>query len=266
MDYAAIDQSLRATAYVMLPPLTDAERNEVLGYLLSRPVFPGSHIRVAAQKNSGILDPVSRDTVPNDSAICISLRDAILTPVILEKAMALTDFVSGYLGRDPALSYSANSFYTRPAQGPTRPDIQEFHRDADDPAGFLAMFVYLTDVLNDEQGPHDIIGPDGVMRTIYGPAGTMFLAQTSHEHRGRRPLHGERGIAWWRWCVSNPPDSYLWDQNSPISASELGDRYPSDPRLRESLRLLVTTDLAPPQTVRMQARMNGKPLAVTVQG
>ena len=238
MDNTAVEHSLRTTAYAILDPLTDAERDEVLGYLLSRPVFPGSHIRVAAQKNSGILNAVSRETVPNSDAICISLHDAILTPVILEKALALTDFVSNYLGRDPALSYSANAFYTRPVQGPTRPDIQEFHDDRDDER-FLAMFVYLTDVLNDEQGPHDIIGPDGQMRTIYGPAGTVFLAQTSHKHRGRRPLHSERGIAWWRWGISDPPESYRWDDNHAIPAAELGDRYPSDPRLRESLRLLA---------------------------
>ena len=254
----------------MLDPLTDAERDEVLGYLLARLVFPGSHIRVHAQKNSGILNAVPRESVPTSDAVCISLHDAILTPVILEKALALTDFVSAWLGRDPALAYSANSFYTRPARGPTRPDIQEFHDDRDDPAGFLAMFVYLTDVLNDEQGPHDIIGPDGQMRTIYGPAGTVFLADTKHLHRGRRPLHSERGLAWFRWGVSNPPPSYLWDQNEPISAAELGDRYPNDPRLRESLRLLVVTDPMPTyaarHTMRMQATLNGKPLAVTVQG
>ena len=267
MDYAAMDRNLSTTAYTVLPPLTDAERDEVFGYLLSRLVFPGSHIRVAAQKNSGILNPVPRDTVPNDSAICISLRDAILTPVILEKAMALTDFVSGYLGRNPALSYSVNAFWSRPSTGPTRPDIQEFHDDRDD-VRFLAMFVYLTDVLTDDDGPHDIIADDGIMRTIYGPAGTIFLADTRHQHRGRRPRNHERGIFWWRWGISDPPASYTWDDNSPIAASELGSRYPKVPRLQESLRLLATPKPASIIRPLMQATMrssDGKLMPIQVR-
>ena len=129
-------------------------------------------------------------------------------------------------------------FWTRPGTAAIRADIQDFHRDADDDR-FLAMFFYLNDVLNDDAGPHDLIGPDGVCRTVVGPAGTVFLADTSLPHRGRKPTSGERGMAWYRYGVSDRPAANVWDKIEPVPPELMGGRLPPDGPLRDSIRLLV---------------------------
>ena len=171
--------------------------------------------------------------------VCVASETALLAPYLLERALALTDIAAEYLGVETPYLYSTNAFWTRP--GPARPrgDLQEFHRDCDDER-FLVMFTYLNDVSTDANGPHDLEGPDGVTRSIRGVAGTMFLADTSHPHRGRKPTTHERGIHWFRWGVNERPASYVWDGTRPVEASVLGDRYPADPRLRRSLSPLVT--------------------------
>lgn len=198
-------------------------------------VYPEAHVPQTARRDGR---PRVDRSVTGSECVCTELSDVVLAPYLLDRALALTDVAAAYLGRDPPLLYSANAFWTRPGTASTRPDIQELHCDADDDR-FLVLFVYLTDVLDDADGPHEMVGPDGVARKVYGPAGTCFLADTRNRHRGLKPISRERGIAWARWGVSDPPASYVWDGNYAIDAARLGDRYPADPRLRESLRLLV---------------------------
>ncbi len=231
-------EDLQARGFSILRPLSDSELAETNGFLLSRSIYVDAHVP-QTQRNRGADTRYPRASAPASECVCVHTDDAILAPHLLERAMELTDVAASYLGRDPPVSYSANVFWTRPGPGEVRKDIQAFHRDADDDR-FLAMFVYLTDVVRDDDGPQDLEGPDGVSRAIYGSAGTVFLADTSRPHRGRKPTTGERGIAWWRWGVSDRPAANEWDKIEPISAGRLGLRYPSDPRLRESIKLLVT--------------------------
>lgn len=230
---------LRTNGFAMLKPLQAVELAELRAFLLSRPVFPDAHVPQTARNRDPAATPVPRSAAAGSECICIPTADAVCSPHLLERALAMTDVASAYLGRDPAVAYSANVFWTRPGPAGSRPDIQEFHVDSDD-VRFLAMFVYLSDVETDAQGPQDLVGPDGVQRTIRGPAGTVFLADTSRLHRGRKPSQGERGLAWWRWGVSDRPEANRWDNIEPVSASWLmPGRYPADPRLQESIRLLV---------------------------
>lgn len=236
MDVQAIVDAVRALGFAVVDPMPLHEFRELRDYLYSRQVLPDSHVPITAKQRNRQLCP--REQAKDWDCICLTLSDAILAPHVMELGFQYLDVAGVYLGRSPPLAYSTNAFWTRPSMGQTRGDIQEFHDDHDDTA-FLAMFVYITDVVAEEDGPHDLIGPDGVMRTVYGPAGTVFLADTRHQHRGRRPRAGERGMMWYRWGVSEQPWSYGWDENKPIEAVLLGDRYPTDPRLRESIRLLV---------------------------
>lgn len=236
MKTAAVLAALRTTGFAVLSPLDGIE--ETNAFLLSRQVYVDAHVPQTA-RNRGYDTRVPRRLAMTSECVCVHTDDAILAPNIFERALAMTDVAAAYLDCEPPVAYSANAFWTRPGPLAERADIQSFHVDRDD-VRFLAMFVYLTDVLAAEDGPQDLEGPDGVVRTIFGPAGTVFLADTSRSHRGRKPLQAERGLAWWRWGVSERPEANRWDKIEPVAASRLAGRYPEDLRLRESIRLLVT--------------------------
>ena len=217
--------------------MTRGQIEETNAWLLSRPVFADAHVpQTARNEGRGMVD---RDAAAGSEYVCVHTDDAILAPHLLELGLSTVNLAAEYLGREPPVGYSMNVFWARPGST-LRTDLQAFHRDADD-VRFLAIFVYLTDVLTPEDGAHDLRGPDGVVHTVLGPAGTMFLADTSFEHMGRKPQTRERGIAWFRWGVSDRPAAGVWDGIVPIEASRLGDRYPTDPRLREAIRLLAVS-------------------------
>lgn len=236
MDREVKIAALRSHGYVFLDSLTPQQVTALNQYALSRPVYRDAHIPETARRQG--LEPRPRREASDSECVCLSLSDAIQAPFLLERALELTDAVAAYLDCDVPAAYSANIFWTRPGKN-VRPDIQESHRDLDD-VRFVVMFTYLTDVLADQDGPHIIEGPDGNVRPIYGRAGTAFLADTSNLHCGLKPLREERGIAWWRWGVSDPPEAYRWDRNEPIPHTEILARYPDDLRLAWSMRLLVT--------------------------
>lgn len=229
--------TLRDYSYQIVPGLTQSQVDEVLTWFSTCPVYADAHVPQTARNRGQGHQP--RDTLPpTEERFCARTEDAILAPHLLELGLRHTDLAAEYLRRDPPVAYSMNAFWTRP--GGTAPywDIQEMHCDADDDR-FLALFVFLSDVLEEADGPHQIEGADGVVRSIYGVAGTAFLADTSRLHRGVKPARGERGVAWYRWGVSPRPAANVWDKVEPVDAALLGGRYPSDPRLRESVRLLA---------------------------
>lgn len=227
---------LRKQGFAVVDPIPPEQFEETRDYLHWAPVYLNAHVPQTAKSRGE--DYAPREAASQSECFCTPMWAAITAPHIFEKALELTDVAAAYLGRDPPVCYSANAFWTRPGNGALREDIQAFHSDADD-VRFLAMFVYLTDVLRAEDGPHQITGANGVISTIYGPAGTVFLADTARPHRGQKPTSGERGIAWFRWGVSDRPPANIWDNNRPIRPGRLLGRYPDDPRLRESIKLIV---------------------------
>lgn len=237
-DHDATLDALRTFGFAVLETIPQKEFDDVRHYLHSRQVIIDAHVPQTA-RNRGDFMLHDRSEAAASECICIHTNDAIRTPHLFEKALSLTDVASEYLGRDPAVAYSANVFWTRPGAAALRDDIQSFHVDQDD-VRFLAMFVYLDDVREPADGPQDLEGPDGIKRTIYGKAGTVFLADTMRPHRGRKPTSKERGLYWWRWGVSDKPPAGQWDKIVPIPSSGLGSRYPSNQRLQESIRLLVS--------------------------
>jgi hypothetical protein len=234
----AILASMRETGFAMLDPL--AEITAMNAFLRSRPVYVDAHVPQTARNRGedARFDRENRRAVVSE-CVCVHTDDAIVAPGWIERALDLTPIAAAYLSVTIPVAYSANFFWTRPGPAALRGDIQDFHRDADD-SMFVGMFVYLTDVLSDADGPHELEGPDGVVRAIFGPAGTMFMADTSFPHRGRKPTSGERGFGWWRWGVSDRPPANEWDEIRPVPVAALSGRLPLDARKLESLRLLVT--------------------------
>ncbi len=216
-----------------LSPEKIAETNT---FLLSRPVYADAHVpQTARNLHRG---PVGRNDAQTSECLCVHTWDAIRAPHLLEIALEYTPFAAEYLDVERSVAYSMNAFWTRPGPAATRADIQELHCDQDDDR-FLAMFVFLTDVLTDEDGPQELAGPNNILRRIYGPAGTVFLSDTMRPHRGLKPRSRERGIWWFRWGISERPAAYVWDKIEPLEARCLGNRYPTDTATRDLLRLLI---------------------------
>ncbi len=110
------------------------------------------------------------------------------------------------------------------------------------------MFVYGTDVLCEEDGPHRfVLGSHDestigahVAPPVLGPAGTTFLADTRGLHMGVKPTSTEpRLIVWARYGVSERPWAYGQDQLAPVDADRLGDRYPPDAATRKMVELVA---------------------------
>ena len=221
--------AFRRDGFLMLDPLTGGQVDKVLSFLKGRQVFNGRH--VVQGDTTGFS---SWDAAAGSNVLAWTLGDAVLAPHLLERALATRDFAAEYLGVETPYLYSMNVFLTRPGQA-VRPDIQDFHRDGDD-IRFLPMFFYLTDVGPDARQE---LRFDGKTIFIEGPRGTTFFSDTMREHCGLKPQHNERIIAWARWGITAPPPSYLWDKLAAIDAALLGDRYPTDPALRESIKLLA---------------------------
>ena len=215
---------VRQNGCVLLPPYSHDRTCDIASYLAGRPQYVGQ--------------VWERDSRPWDGGpvSCWSLADVLTAPRLLERALALTGLVEDYLAAPP-LMYSANAFTTRPAAS-TMPNIQELHRDHDD-VRFLALFVLLSDVPTPADGAQELLSPSGDVVRFFGPAGTAWLADTRHLHRGVMPASRPRTLAWVRWGVSDPPPSYVGAGVSPLPRSVLGDRYPATQRLRDSIKLLV---------------------------
>lgn len=205
----------------------------MLAYLKTCPTYHG-HVKGAsvAPRQKG-------------NSTCWAPEDVLRAPYFFEYVTRLTYVAQSYLGRLPLL-YSVNAFTTYPIEGPPNPDIQDWHRDKDD-TKFLALFIYLTDVLTEADGAHlfkqgthsHAVITEGPIATVLGPVGTAFMADGRGLHMGIRPSSKPRTIAWARWGISDPPASYLWDKQSPVSREVLGYRYPDDPELRDSIHLVV---------------------------
>lgn len=186
---------------------------------------------------------------------CVDMRDAVLAPGLFELMVDHYGFARTYFGEQPIL-YSMNAFWTQPAaSGELYQDTHEWHRDLDDRKQ-LVIFVYGTDVAtrfgdgahlyqigthlveDSALGRHVRAPPPHVVREITGKAGTVFLSNTRGLHMGCRP-NKPRMLAWGRWGVSRPPESYRWDQLQPTDKKLLGDRYPVSPEIQDAISFVV---------------------------
>ncbi|WP_194152294.1 phytanoyl-CoA dioxygenase family protein [Muricoccus nepalensis] len=196
---------LRQDGLAMLDgPPPPADPGEMLAYFRAqRVVGPGRRLMRLEEVEPG----TSMASYPLSTVVaCPGLMEAINAPGLLR-------LVAGYLGCKPTIS-SLGVRWSLPAAA--RPEAtQLFHRDPDD-WRFLKLFVYLTDV-GAEDGPHVYVrgshntaaqlrarpyqraalereyGPRSI-RTVTGPAGTTFVADTHGIHMGLPPAGAPRLI------------------------------------------------------------------------
>jgi hypothetical protein len=250
---------LRAKGFAYAPPLSTRQIAEVNAFLYRQDVFNGHVIGHSDGKPMPWLEAARRNDWPT---FCVTLETALATPYLFEHALAMLPLVRDYFDGERPLLYGINVFWTQPSQVSYR-DTHDWHRDPDDEKQ-LAMFVYGEDVLEPAHGAHlyqadtrmappppdcntrlqleahmhkqnATLGltcaPERVI-TVLGPAGTTFLSDPSGVHMGIRP-NKLRMLAWMRW------GTHGYFAGAPTSKDWLGDRYPSDPELQQSLRRLV---------------------------
>lgn len=242
--------ALRRDGIVRLPQMPRNAMETIWRHLKDRNVY-NAHVQA-----KGTEPPVRLRTALADARwpmMCHSMHDAVLAPWLLEAALDLRGLAEAYFDGERPLLYSMNVMWTQPAPG-SRPylDTHGWHRDGDDRKQ-LVMFMFGTDVGLDgahlyQRGTHRITDADlgwdfrdppvTVIETIYGVAGSVFLADTGGLHIGLRPRK-HRMLAWARWGVSDPPESYVWDKLQPVPRALLGNRYPTDPVLQEAIHLIV---------------------------
>jgi len=237
-------ETLRRDGIALLPTgLRVDHAAELAAHLRASPCYPG-HVKVYGDRVPRTFEEI-RET---HDLWCHDMRDVVLAPHFWDFVISLMPTAVEYLGSAPHL-YSLNAFWAKPG-GSIWKDLQTFHRDADDDR-FLTLFVYGTDVLDVNDGPHlfragtharpdlapeDCFEQEFAPVSVYGRAGTAFLADTRGLHMGMKPTHGERLLLWARWGVSERPASYDWDQLEPVP---VGDRYSIDPVTRELVKLVV---------------------------
>lgn len=206
---------------------------EINTYLSRCNVYDG-HVRRAGNNRPS--------KIGDNPADCYSLEDMMMAPHILDLALMYSTVPQGYL--NPMYLYSINIFNTYPTSNPPIGYIQEFHRDSDD-VKFIALFIYLSDILEEKDGPHQYItgthnGTDtGNIVSMYGVAGTAFYSNGQGLHRGLKPVSGPRRILWIRWGVSAPPRTYVQDGIQPVSSKIVNDYESLTPYQKNMLKLLI---------------------------
>lgn len=241
-----------AMSPVFLTPTQIADTNRYLSMCL---VY-NAHVR--AKSNSSMLqyEAINGNKWP---MFTVDMRDAVLAPHLFELMLGYYEFAKAYFDGEQPILYSMNCFWTQPAPG-SQPyqDTHGWHRDLDDRKQ-LVVFVFGTDVWTADDGAHlyqrgtqnvsdQALGrdfrlpPPDIIETISGAAGTVFLSDTRGLHIGLRPRK-LRMLAWGRWGVSTPPQSYAWDALKPVDKALLGARYPSGEDkagLRDAIRFVVS--------------------------
>lgn len=185
----------------------------------------------------GQTNPISdRNTAPSNCS-CVSMHDVILAPHWFEVSLYMTEIVKEYFNSKNIVLYSYNTFYSNPA-GSDYMGVQNWHTDSDS-ENFLAMFMYLTDVMVIEDGPHAFEQRNGERVDIYGPAGTIFFADTRQMHMGHKPKTKARGMTWARWSTDSNPRTYSIDGLEPIDRKLIGKRFPKNTVTQNIIRKVV---------------------------
>lgn len=194
---------LRRDGVTVLAPLAPrATIGRIASYFMQQPVIGADG------------QPTSLNDLPaSAAAAAYDLETVVNCPGLLEliNAPSVVEIVSAYLGCKPTLS-SLGVRWSFPSRE-TQARFHNFHRDVDD-WRFLKLFIYLTDV-DEGAGPHCYVrtshrtafgivdggykradlrarfGADN-LRTITGPSGTTFLADTIGVHCGEPPTRRAR--------------------------------------------------------------------------
>ncbi len=171
---------LRKTGLVRLGQVSWVE--EFTGYLASCERFPG---HVKARPRAGIS--------------CNSMADVMAAPRFLDYAKSFTPLATEYFG-EPAHLWSLNAFYTDD-KTPYIPGVNGLHRDRE--AGkILVLFMFGT--YTGADAAQFIATSPLRYDAIWGPAGTVWLADTTRHHFGLLPRE-PRTLVWARFANCIPP-------------------------------------------------------------
>lgn len=214
----SIVRDLKINGITMLRPMRGIE--DTVRYLKAQPDYPG-HVKVYSGESN---------------ARCYDMKTVMVAPWFLRYALSFTSSVAEYLNTPLPRLYSVNAFWTYPDQGHV-PEVQNWHTDKDDD-NFVALFVYGTDVMDDDDGAHQYTKRDGSIVSIMGRAGTTFIEDPRRHHMGGSPRRSPRLLLWARWGVSMKPASYVWDKLEPVPKGDVPD-YPTDSWLQRTMELIA---------------------------
>jgi hypothetical protein len=195
-------EELRRKGTAMLP--IDADALAVRTYLDRCETHPGPHIRAHGMYSA------FKYYRPTDVIKAPTLLDTFNHPMVIE-------IMAKWLDCCPCL-YSVNAWWSLRGFEPQCWHNQEWHVDTDADR-FLCLFIYLTDVTSEEDGPQQI-EKDSVW-SILGRAGTMFVSDTLNRHRGLPPKRRDRLMVWARYGNGPNSNSADLDGVAPIPAREV---------------------------------------------
>jgi hypothetical protein len=250
--YSRMLAEIRRDGITVAPSLTQKDISDVNEHLSKCTVY-NAHVKAKSTESCLQTEAIVQNRWP---MFCADMADVVLAPHLFELMLGYYEFAKDYFGGEQPYLYSMNAFWTQPASGPQYQDTHGWHRDGDDRKQ-MVVFVFGNDVPTPADGGHlyqkgthtsmddAALGrdfrspPPDIVRGVFGGAGTVFVSDTKGLHMGLRPAHKPRMLAWGRWGVSNPPQSYVWDKLSPVDKELLGDRYPRNEALRKAIHLIV---------------------------
>lgn len=219
----ALAGRLREDGFAWLgPALTDGQVEAARDFLQTKPV------RNFYRPNDAAFLPLGEGRNPISHVANHAITDVLAAPhlLLLANRLDVLALVEEHLGCKPTIT-SLSAWWSYPT--PTGPQHAElFHRDIDD-WRFVKLFVYLTDV-NEDQGPHVYVrnsahsaslwraerysdeevhaefGADNRLDLV-APAGSAFLENTTGLHKGTPVRAGTRLLFQAVYGLSPLPDT-----------------------------------------------------------
>ncbi len=210
-------EQLRNKGWARFPFTIDPK--PVRDYLETQEKFRGPHIRANMY----------------DAFLCFHPMSVIRAPILMDlfNRREVIDLMRAWIGQTPCL-YSINCWWSLAGKDPQCWHNQEWHVDTDED-NFLCLFVYLTDVDMDG-GPQQVGTEDN---SILGPAGTVFVTNTLHTHRGLAPTKLPRLCCWARYGTGPNTNSADLDEVTPVPVAEIPTQMTGTAEEREINRLLI---------------------------
>jgi hypothetical protein len=233
----------------------------LLDYLKKKSCYSG-HVK---PQGSGIprtfCESLENTSDINSGFICYGFEDVIHAPLLFDFMMDFNDVAIDFFKPSVPNFYSINAMWKKSSGSPG------WHYDVDGDR-LLVFFMYGSDILNKEDGPHCFIKgshrwgnelreslhnsepgtepndehKDKVLE-IYGEKGTFFLSNPCGLHNGLAPFDGRppRLLIWGRWSDFNPPRTYESDKLYPIQSSSIpmSGWTRGNKSIRECTKLLV---------------------------
>lgn len=254
MRLSEIIDSLRKNGY-WKSPTTFPCAQDYLTYIKRQDAYNGHVVATGDGIPRTLENALEQKTGTNCGYASHTMEAAMCGPGLLHFLLPFTSLAEEYFEGEEPLLYSINAFWKKAFAD------SDWHFDQDDRKIFV-MFMYGSDILKREDGPHGYIRgshhwsddmkdwfhkskvqPDeGRVQYFYGPAGTYFFTDTRGLHNGIRPAPDKpaRLLIWARWGVTRPhPKSYEWDKLAPVPESKFAFEERPDSTMRQLTKLVI---------------------------